>query len=130
MVDFCLILKPPSAMSFNISLHQQLDAFTKDGTILSPDGNINEAGYWNFNNWLCETSSLETKAKSLMRIAKQFADEHPELNREKHYVRFKNNLASDQSVIDEIEIADEKKAIVSFRPLAQSIKKAAKQANA
>lgn len=96
-------------MSFEISMQRQLDAFNREGMILSPDGNINEEGFWNFNKWHCDQGSLEAKAKEMMKLAAKFAVSHPELNTERHYVYFSNEDSVEESSFDELHIADEKR---------------------
>lgn len=101
-------------MCFNISFNQQLKAFRQDGTILSPDGNINEEGYWNFRDWNCDPSTLGPKAKALMQLAASFAAEHPELNSDQFYVMFRNIQESSDSSY-EIQIADVKGKVSSIK---------------
>lgn len=102
-------------MSFKISLNQQLDAFSKKGIIVAPDGNINEEGYWNFHQWLCDTSALESRAKELMKLARQFTAIHPELNLDRLYVSFNNKVTKDQTFVDEIEISDDRKKVYRLK---------------
>jgi hypothetical protein len=102
-------------MSSKISLNQQLDAFSKKGIIVSPDGNINEEGYWNFHQWLCDNTALESKARELMKLARQFTDIHPELNLDRHYVSFNNKITKDQTYVDEIEISDDRKKVYKLK---------------
>lgn len=102
-------------MTFGISMNRQLEAFAKRGIILSPDGNINEEGFWNFNKWNCDELSLENKAKEMMKLAAQFAASHPELNTERHYVYFSNEHSHEESSFDELHIADEKRCKWSLR---------------
>lgn len=102
-------------MTFRINFQQQLDAFSKDGTILSPDGNINEEGYWNFNHWDCDISSLHPRAKQLMDLACKFASVHPEINKKRHYVWFKNIIKSDRNAFDELHISDGRKDIYAIK---------------
>lgn len=102
-------------MTFRINFQQQLDAFNKDGTILSPDGNINEEGYWNFNQWDCDDSSLHPRARQLMDLACKFASVHPELNKKRHYVWFKNIMRTENSAFDELHISDGKKDIYAIK---------------
>ncbi len=109
-------------MSFKISLNQQLDAFSKKGIIVAPDGNINEEGYWNFHNWLCDTNALESRAKELMKLARHFTDIHPELNLDRHYVSFNNKVTTDHTFIDEIEISNESKRVYKLKIETSTIK--------
>lgn len=104
-------------MSFKITLHQQIDRFNHDGKILAPDGNINEAAYWNFMKWQCETSNLSTKAAELMKLAKNFTDAHPELHKGKYYLWFKNSVSVNKDSVDEIHISDGKKDIYTIRKM-------------
>ncbi|HLO90372.1 MAG: hypothetical protein ACM3ME_02910 [Chloroflexota bacterium] len=93
-------------MCFNISFNQQLSAFRKDGTILAPDGNINEEGYWNFRDWKCDASTLSDKAQALMQLAGTFVSDHPELNADRFYVMFRNTENREEYSSYEISIAD------------------------
>lgn len=104
-------------MCFNISFNQQLSAFKKDGTILAPDGNINEEGYWNFREWNCDPSTLGTKAKALMQLADSFASDHPEMNADRFYVMFTNNSDKNDFSSYEINIADVKGKVYSIETM-------------
>lgn len=101
-------------MCFNISLNQQLSAFRKDGTIIAPDGNINEEGCWNFREWDCDPSSLGLKARALMQLAETFAADHPELNADRFYVMFRNTATRNDCSSYEISIADIKGKVYSI----------------
>jgi hypothetical protein len=101
-------------MCFNISFNQQLAAFKKDGTILAPDGNINEEGYWNFREWGCDPSTLGAKAKVLMQLAASFASDHPEMNSDRFYVMFTNTSDKNDFSSYEINIADVKGKVYSL----------------
>jgi|GEM_PF-4383208 len=99
-------------MCFNISFKQQLKAFKKDGTILAPDGNINEEGFWNFRDWQCNPTILSSRARELMKLAGSFAEKHPEMNADKYYVTFKNTVKDNSRF--EINIADTEGKVYSI----------------
>lgn len=86
-----------------INLQQQLEA-QKKGVYLNSDGQ--ESWCFNFYDWFCKDSSLENKAKSLYGNLRTFLKNHPQIDRTKHYVFFKNNCPFNGPLYDDFRICD------------------------
>jgi hypothetical protein len=92
-------------MAHSVTLRLQLDELAK-GNILSSSGGINKSGCWNFYDWFCKDSSLESKGRRLMRMVSKFIKANPDIDIDKHYTFFKNNCPMCGPLYDDFRICD------------------------
>ena len=90
----------------NINLKKQIAAWKNDRTLLSHDGDKNEAGFWGFYDWFCKDTSLRIRSERLMPKVIRFVKAHQELDLEKCYVFFKNNCPMVGPTYDDFRICD------------------------
>jgi hypothetical protein len=95
------------------NLKQQLEAFER-GVFLDSKGE--ESWCFNFYDWFCKDTSLETKARSLYAKVKKFLKKHPEIDTEKVYVFFKNNCPMMGPLYDDFRICDDDGVIFTVVP--------------
>ena len=90
-------------MEKQFSAQDQIARFKETGEIISSEGST---AFYGFCDWFCKDSSLEKKGPALMRKAIKFLDNHPEVDRTKVYIWFKNNCPMVGPLYDDFRIAD------------------------
>lgn len=90
-------------MSKQFSAQDQIERFKETGEIISSGGDTWSYGFW---DWFCKESSLEKKGPVLMRKAIKFLDKHPEIDRTKVYIWFKNNCPLSGPLYDDFRISN------------------------
>jgi hypothetical protein len=95
------------------NLKAQLEAFEK-GIFLDSDGN--ESWCFNFYDWFCKDTSLETKSRSLYAKVKKFLKANPWIDTSKVYVFFKNNCPVGGPLYDDFRICNEESVIYTVIP--------------